>query len=286
MYAGAVTHPRLARAARALPAILSALAIGTACGPPTPTDDPEMNRAAAKVHDVMLVLEPAMLGAGLVTGAAPGQAPDVELDTIADVVGALFGDCITLTSGTETVALRIEFAADGCGLPDTSARVEGALTIEAAAGDSSGFALTFEQFRVGGGAPLDGAIGITFVDDSTITFFLQDLFTAPGDAIDIEGTLASSRVHTVATLTGTGEVEVDGTRYALSVTDFERHIGTDCYPEEGVISLDVPDESGGRLTTTLELDDTGLDSDDSGLAYITLGDREDVVRLPERAWCL
>ena len=198
-----------------------------------------MNRAAAKVHDVMLVLEPAMLGAGLVTGAAPGQAPDVVLDAIAEVVGTIFGDCITVTSATDTVSLRIEFGADGCGFP-TRTRVS------RCAHDRSGgrrfvrFALTFEQFRVGGSAPLDGAIGITFVDDSTISFLLHDLVTAPGDAIDIEGTLVSSRVHTVATLTGTGEVEVDGTRYALSVTDLERHIGTDCYPEDGVISARHP----------------------------------------------
>ena len=260
--------------------------------PDAPSTEPRMVAAAQETGDAMLALEGAMLGLGLLTDVEPGRTPAETFQLAGAVINATFHGCAVATplAGGRS-GLRVQFAAAGCGLPDTGARFRGALALELPAlGGVGEYRVAFERFAVGGDLLLDGSAAVRFVDRSRLSYRLEGLGASVAGhtlTLDSRGDLTSGRAHTVATFDAVGSVTLDGVARALDVRELQRDLVGDCYPQRGAVTLDLPaaGTAGLRSRASVTFDDSeaGLDSDDTGLVWMTVDGRRETVQLPARA---
>lgn len=273
----------------AVGAITAILCAG--CARPTPTTDPAYVAAAAQLDKMLLGLEVTGVGIGFMAGREPGSVPSITLPILETGFRQAFGGCATTSSNTMTGELSLDFAAGGCALPEASTRVFGGLTIRSM--ESMGtttLGLAFRNFAITNAPTVNGSITVRFIDGSTLEGTFGDFsITHDGSTpIRIAGTMrvAASRFNTIVEMNINGSAMVDGQSLTLRSQNLSRHLLADCFPESGMITIQVPT---GATTTeaTFEFEDaeTSLDSDDTGLAYLTLNAQRKVVQLRSRA-CL
>ncbi len=261
------------------------------CARPTPTTDPTYVAATAQLDQLLLGLEVTGVGIGFMAGREPGSVPSVTLPILEAGFRTAFGGCATTSSNTMTGELSLDFAVGGCALPEASTRVSGGLTVRSM--ESMGtttLGLSFRSFAITDAPTVNGSVTVRFIDGSTLEGTFGDFSISQQGAtpVRVDGSMrvTASRFNTIVTMNINGAATLLGRTVALRSQSLSRHLLADCYPESGTITIQV---ASGATTTdaTFEFVDaeTSLDSDDTGLAFLTIGGQKRVVQLARRT-CL
>lgn len=279
-----------ARAHAAGVATIAALACA-GCARPAPTTDPAYVAAAAQLDKMLLGLEVTAVGIGFMAGREPGSVPSITLPILETGFRQAFGGCATTSSNATTGELSLDFAAGGCALPEASTRLFGGITVRSM--ESMGtttLGVAFRNFAITHAPTVNGSITVRFIDGATLEGTFGDFSITQGTStpVRIGGSMrvTASRFNTIVTMNIDGTAMIDGQSLSLRSQNLSRHLLADCFPESGSITIRVP--SGSTSTdATFEFEDaeTSLDSDDTGLAYLTLNAQRKVVQLRTRA-CL
>jgi hypothetical protein len=277
--------------ARALVALITTSVALTSCARPAPTTDPTYVAAAAQLDQLLLGLEVTGVGIGFMAGREPGSVPSVTLPILETGFRQAFGGCATVSSNTMTGELSLDFAPGGCALPEASTRVSGGLTVRSM--ESMGtttLGLAFRNFAITNAPTVNGSVTVRFIDGATLEGTFGDFSITQNGAtpVRVDGSMrvSASRFNTIVTMNINGAATLAGRSLALRSQNLSRHLLADCFPESGTITIQVP-SGASTADATFEFVDaeTSLDSDDTGLAFLTIGGQQKVVQLAPRT-CL
>ncbi len=135
---------------------------------------------------------------------------------------------------------------------------------------------------------VDGDIDVDVASGAALDFAIDELNVQYGGRqllVDSMGDLDTNSAHTDFTFSGQGAITWGGSTYGMTIANVERHMSTDCYPESGTITVMVTSAEDGKefeATISFEDDALGLDSDDTGLVYVTLNGEQHTAKLPSR----
>ena len=276
---------------RALVALITTSIALVSCARPAPTTDPTYVAAAAHLDQLLLGLEVTGVGIGFMAGREPGSVPSVTLPILETGFRQAFGGCATVSSNTMTGELSLDFAPGGYALPEASTRVSGGLTVRSM--ESMGtttLGLAFRSFAITNAPTVNGSVTVRFIDGATLEGTFGDFSITQNGAtpVRVDGSMrvSASRFNTIVSMNINGAATLAGRSLALRSQNLSRHLLADCYPESGTIAIQVP-SSASTTDATFEFVDaeTSLDSDDTGLAFLTIGGQQKVVQLAPRT-CL
>lgn len=252
------------------------------------SDDPDALQAGRTAGNVSAGLEVILTGAGLLTEVPLGMLPAEAVQVASDGLNELFESCLTATPITEEgTGLSVSFAQGGCGIPTTNIQLQGGFSFQTTATEeTSQWGASFTSFEVAGVA-IDGAVDIEIQQGESLDYTIDELsvnYSGEPIMIDSQGTVNTNAGHTEIVFSGQGAVTYGGNTYSVEITNLNRHLTTDCYPETGTLRVGVTTAGGQSIMASVSFDDSGLglDSDDSGVVQVSVNGKDHNVQLPAR----